>query len=59
MDTNASRTDSHARRPHPIDQLISPGLRSRLAELDPLLDLDRLARLITRDRSGRPPAGTA
>jgi hypothetical protein len=42
---------SHARRSHPIDQLISPALRSRLAELDPLLNLDRLARLITEQRS--------
>ena len=50
---------SHARRPHPIDQLISPALRSRLAELDPLLNLDRLARLITQQRSQRRDAGMA
>jgi len=50
---------SHARRPHPIDQLISPALRSRLAELDPLLNLDRLARLITQQRSQRRGAGVA
>ncbi len=50
---------SHARRPHPIDQLISPALRSRLAELDPLLNLDRLARLITQERSQRRRAGMA
>ena len=47
--------DSHARRPHPIDELISPSLRARLAELDPLLNLDRVARLITAERQGRPP----
>ena len=50
---------SHARRPHPIDHLISPALRSRLAELDPLLNLDRLARLITQQRSQRRGAGVA
>ena len=49
----------HARRPHPIDQLISPALRRRLAELDPLLNLDRLARLITQQRSQRRGAGGA
>ena len=45
--------ESHARRPHPIDQLISPSLRARLAELDPLMNLDRLARLIAQERSRR------
>ena len=50
---------SHAHRPHPVDQLISPALRSRLAELDPLLNLDRLARLITQERSQRRGGGMA
>ena len=50
---------SHVRRPHAIDQLVSPALRSRLAELDPLLNLDRLARLITQQRSQRRGAGVA
>ena len=50
---------SHARRPHPIDQLISPALRSRLAELDPLLNLNRLSWLITQQRSQRRSAGVA
>jgi len=49
----AKDTDSHARRPHPVDELISPALRARLAALDPLLNLDRLARLITQERSRR------
>jgi hypothetical protein len=49
--TNAG--ESHARRPHPIDRLISPPLRAHLAELDPLLNLDRVARLITQQRSRR------
>ena len=47
--------DRHALRPHPIDDLISTSLRARLAELDPLLNLDRVARLITAARKGRPP----
>ena len=55
MDVTANT--SHARPPHPVDQLISPALRSRLAELDPLLNLDRLARLITQERSQRRSAG--
>jgi len=59
MDITASRTDSHARRPHPIDELISPALRSRLGDLDPLLNLERVTRLIMRQRAGRPPAGVA
>ncbi|MCA1697990.1 MAG: hypothetical protein LC790_03435 [Actinobacteria bacterium] len=50
---------SHARRPHPVDQFISPALRSRLAGLDPLLNLDRLARLIIQERSRRRSAGAA
>jgi hypothetical protein len=54
-----STPTSHARRPHPIDQLISPALRTRLAELDPLLNLDRLARLIIKERSQRHSAGVA
>ena len=45
----------HARRPHPIDSLISPALRSRLADLDPLLNLDRAARLIRQHRAGGRP----
>lgn len=49
----ADDNDSHARRAHPIDELISPALRARLAALDPLLNLDRLARLITQERSQR------
>ena len=57
IDTDAP--ESHARRPHPIDHLISPALRSRLAELDPLLNLDRLAGLITQERSQRRSAGMA
>ena len=44
--------ESHARRPHPIDSLVSPALRSRLADLDPLLNLDRAARLIRQHRAG-------
>ena len=51
--TTTTTSTSRARRPHPIDELISPALRSRLAELDPLLNLDRLARLITTERSAR------
>ena len=47
-------TNSHARRPHPIDNLISSSLRARLATLDPLLNLDRLARMITAERQSRP-----
>jgi hypothetical protein len=54
IDTDAP--DSHARRPHPIDSLISPALRSRLADLDPLLNLDRAARLVTVQRAGRRSA---
>ena len=54
MTTNAG--ESHALRAHPIDQLISPALRVRLAELDPLMNLDRLTRLITRQRSGHSTA---
>ncbi len=50
IDTDAP--ESHARRPHPIDSLISPALRSRLADLDPLLNLDRAARLVTMQRAG-------
>jgi len=54
----STATDSHARRPHPIDSMISSSLRARLAELDPLLDLDRLARMIASRRQGRPaPVG--
>ena len=49
----ANGTDSHARRPHPVDELISPALRARLAALDPLLNLDRLVRLISQERSRR------
>ncbi len=54
-----STPTTHGRRPHPIDQLISPALRSRLAELDPRLNLDRLARLITLERFQRRSAGVA
>ena len=54
IDTDAP--ESHARRPHPIDALISPALRSRLADLDPLLNLDRIERLITKQRGGRRTA---
>lgn len=54
IDTDAP--ESHARRPHPIDSLISPALRSRLADLDPLLNLDRAARLISAQRAGRRSA---
>ena len=43
----------------PVHQLISPALTSRLAELDPVLNLDRLARLITQQRSQRRGAGLA
>jgi len=50
----STATDSHARRPHPIDNMISPALRARLAKLDPLLNLDRLARMIASQRQGRP-----
>ncbi len=53
IDAAPNAGESHARRPHPIDQLISPRLRARLAELDPLMNLDRLARLITEQRSRR------
>ncbi len=52
-------TDSHARRPHPIDQLVSPQLRNRLADLDPLLNLDRVVRLINVDRATRGPRTAA
>jgi hypothetical protein len=54
IDTDAH--ESHARRPHPIDSLISPALRSRLADLDPLLNLDRVERLIVQQRADRRPA---
>ncbi len=54
IDPNAP--DSHARRPHPIDSLISPALRSRLADLDPLLNLDRVERLVLQQRAGRRSA---
>ena len=56
--TSTARVDgeSHARRPHPIDSLVSPALRSRLADLDPLLNLDRAARLISVQRAGRRSA---
>ena len=53
MRTDPTSPDSHARRPHPIDQLISPALRSRLADLDPLLNLDRVVRMINVERAGR------
>jgi len=53
MRTDTTTPDSRARRPHPIDRLISPALRSRLADLDPLLNLDRVTRLITVERAGR------
>ena len=53
MQTNVNATDSHARRPHEIDDLVSPALRDRLAELDPLLDLDRVVRMIRVQRAGR------
>jgi len=46
--------DSHVMRPHPVEELVSPALRARLAELDPMLDLDRLVRLIVRERTARP-----
>jgi len=46
-------TDSHPLRPHPIDNLISSSRRVRLAKLDPLLNLDRLARMITAERHSR------
>ncbi len=52
----STATDSHALRPHPIDSLISPALRARLAKLDPLLNLDRVARMIATQRQGRPSA---
>lgn len=52
-------TPSHARRPHPIDQLISPALRSRLADLDPLMNLDRLARMITAQRAAQRSGASA
>ncbi len=54
IDPNAP--DSHARRPHRIDSLISPALRSRLADLDPLLNLDRVERLVRQQRAGRSAA---
>ena len=54
IDTNSP--ESHARRPHSIDSLISSALRSRLADLDPLLNLDRAARLISQQRAGRRSA---
>lgn len=56
MRIDADAPESHARRPHPIDSLISPALRSRLADLDPLLNLDRAARLVTMQRAGRRSA---
>jgi len=52
-------TNSHALRPHPIDDLISPPLRARLATLDPLLNLDRLARIVAASREARPPTAAA
>ena len=58
-DMDLTNPDSHARRPHPVDQLITPELRSRLADLDPLLDLDRLRRLIAQQRSRRRSTGVA
>jgi hypothetical protein len=54
MLTDSTAVTSHSRRPHPIDQLISPALRSRLVDLDPLLNLDRVARLISNQRAARP-----
>ncbi len=54
MRIGSTTPTSHSRRPHPIDQLISPALRSRLADLDPLLNLDRAARLISVQRADRP-----
>ena len=54
MLTDSTTVTSHSRRPHPIDHLISPDLRSRLVDLDPLLNLDRAARLISTQRAARP-----
>ena len=56
---------SHALRPHPVDSMISPSLRARLAGLDPLLNLDRVASMLAkRGRHGvaakaSPPAPPA
>ena len=50
----STATDSHALRPHPIDNMISSSLRARLAKLDPLLNLDRLARMVATQHQGRP-----
>jgi len=51
----STATDSHALRPHPIDNMISSSLRARLAKLDPLLNLDRVARMIAAQREARSP----
>ena len=59
VDLSADRNSSHALRPHPIDNLISPALRRRLAQLDPLVNLDRAVRLITVQRPTRRHGGAA
>ncbi len=59
MDITDSHTDSRTRRPHAIDELISPALRNRLGELDPLLNLDRVVRLVIRQRVARSAGGVA
>ena len=59
LNPTAAATTSHALRSHPIDDLISQTLRARLAQLDPLLNLDRLAHVIAEDRQARPPTRAA
>jgi hypothetical protein len=55
-DLTGATATSHALRPHPIDSMVSPSLRARLAGLDPLLNLDRAATLIARRPQPRPRA---
>jgi hypothetical protein len=58
-DLTGATTTSHALRPHPIDSMISPSLRARLAGLDPLLNLDRVVSILAKGPAPTTRAGTA
>ena len=59
QDSTGAATTNHALRTHPIDELISESLRIRLAQLDPLLNLDRLAPMIAKQRQTCGPTRAA
>ncbi|MEA2825691.1 MAG: hypothetical protein QOG43_130 [Actinomycetota bacterium] len=58
-DLTGATATSHALRPHPIDSMISPSLRARLAGLDPLLNLDRVASLVAKRPRTRAQSDSA